>query len=427
MAHRTAKEGYELLVNRLNKFPQGVVPSETLYEILKVMFSEEESRKMSLLPIGYFNAALAAKKWKISKDEAEKILNDLASRAVLIDIEYEGECRYVLPPPVIGFFEFSMMRVGGKLDQKVLSELFNQYIGVEDEFVKKLLTIDTPMGRAFVREEAIPDNSIYVLDYEKATSVIKKADHIAVSTCFCRHVKSHLGEACDAPLETCITLGNGGKSLVKHGYAKKIELEEALEILEDCKNHNLVQFGENVQNKVGFLCNCCSCCCEVLSNARKFGVTKAINTSNFISTIIDDNCTGCGKCVNVCPVEALSLVSKNLPISNKKIAKVDVNTCIGCGVCERVCEFDALVMKQREKRVFTPVDLNHKLVLQGIETGTLPNLIFKDQAKFSHRLLASILGVILKLPPAKQLLASKQLKSRYLKKQINRLEKDSKK
>jgi ferredoxin len=389
------------------------------------MFTEEESHKLSLLPIGYFNAVTAAKKWKVPVSEAKEILNGLASRAVLIDIDYNGESKYVLPPPVIGFFEFSMMRVGGHLDQKVLAELFHQYIGEEDEFVKKLLSIDTPMGRAFVREDAISDNNIQVLDYERATHALKVAPMIAVSTCFCRHVKTHLDDACDAPLETCLTLGNGGKSLVKHGYAREIDLKEALEILEECKTHNLVQFGENVQNKVGFLCNCCSCCCEVLSNARKFGVTKAISSSNFIATIVDDNCTGCSKCVNVCPVEALSLVSANIPNSNKKIARVDMDKCIGCGVCERVCNFDALVMNQREKRVFTPVDINHKLVLQGIETGTLQNLIFRDQTKFSHRLLASIIGVILKLPPAKQLLATRQLKSRYLKKQLKRINKNS--
>lgn len=50
----------------------------------------------------------------------------------------------------------------------------------------------------------------------------------------------------------------------------------------------------------------------------------------------------------------------------------------------------------------------------AIETGKLQNLIFDNQALFSHRAMAAILGVILKLPPAKQLLASRQMKSRYL-------------
>ena len=39
----------------------------------------------------------------------------------------------------------------------------------------------------------------------------------------------------------------------------------------------------------------------------------------------------------------------------------------------------------------------------------------------SHRALAAVLGVILKLPPLKQALASRQLKSRYLEALIVRL------
>jgi hypothetical protein len=50
----------------------------------------------------------------------------------------------------------------------------------------------------------------------------------------------------------------------------------------------------------------------------------------------------------------------------------------------------------------------------AIERGKLQNLLFDNQALLSHRVMAAVLGVILKLPPAKQLLASRQFKSRYL-------------
>jgi hypothetical protein len=50
----------------------------------------------------------------------------------------------------------------------------------------------------------------------------------------------------------------------------------------------------------------------------------------------------------------------------------------------------------------------------AIERGKLQNLIFDNQALFSHRAMAAILGVILKLPPVKQAMASRQVKSRYL-------------
>jgi|LGOV01.1.fsa_nt_gb Na+-translocating ferredoxin:NAD+ oxidoreductase RNF subunit RnfB len=426
MGHNTAKKGYDKLVKRLNKFPQGVPPSEALFKILNVMFSEEEARLVSLLPLKPFTAKTASKAWKKSEEESTEILTELASRALLIDIDIDGNPTYSLPPPMAGFFEFSMMRVGGKLDQKVLAELFYQYINVEDDFVKELFTMPTPLGRAFVQEETIEDKGIYVLDYEKATNVIKTASHIGVGTCYCRHKKEHIGEACDAPMEICMTFNNTAASLIKYGYAKKITEEECLDLLEVAKKHNLVQFGENVQNNVAFICNCCSCCCEALVGAREVGVSQAINSSNFIAHIIDELCTGCGRCVDVCPVEALSLVSKHSTSKRKKIAKLTEENCIGCGVCVRVCKPDAIEMNEREMKVFTPIDLTHRVVLEAIERGKLQNLIFDNQAHFNHRILASILGVILKLPPMKQVMASKQVKSKYITKLIERSRKKQK-
>jgi hypothetical protein len=64
--------------------------------------------------------------------------------------------------------------------------------------------------------------------------------------------------------------------------------------------------------------------------------------------------------------------------------------------------------------VIIPVNGVHRIVLIVIERGKLQNLIFDNQVLSSHRALAAALGVILKLPPIKQVLAIQQVKSRYL-------------
>jgi hypothetical protein len=71
-------------------------------------------------------------------------------------------------------------------------------------------------------------------------------------------------------------------------------------------------------------------------------------------------------------------------------------------------------LKQRGQRVITPLNTAHRTVVMGIERGKLQDLIFDNRALASHRAMAAILGVILKLPPLKQAMASQQMKSRYL-------------
>src|SRR5512134_3643841 len=139
MSHTTLKSGYTELVDRLNRFPQGAPPSDTLYKILQILFSEREAQLVALLPIKPFTAEKASQVWKMNLTETRKVLDGLASRAILVDVEHEGRTTYVLPPPMAGFFEFSLMRLRGDIDQKVLSELYYQYVTVEDEFMRALL------------------------------------------------------------------------------------------------------------------------------------------------------------------------------------------------------------------------------------------------------------------------------------------------
>jgi ferredoxin len=157
-----------------------------------------------------------------------------------------------------------------------------------------------------------------------------------------------------------------------------------MSLLDTAYEHGLVQFGENIQRRVNFICNCC------------------------------------GKCVDACPVEAMALVSAEDPkLPKRRKARMLGDSCLGCGVCVRACPTSALSLRSRPERVFTPVDSTHRAVLMAIERGKLQNLVFDNNALASHRAMAAILGVILKLPPVKQLMASEQMRSNYLLKLIS--------
>ena len=76
----------------------------------------------------------------------------------------------------------------------------------------------------------------------------------------------------------------------------------------------------------------------------------------FIRKTDPDQCVGCGECIDICPVDALSL--------EDGMAKVDEDWCIGCGVCATKCESDALHIIYREDQKQVPADFEtlHKRI-----------------------------------------------------------------
>lgn len=322
-----------------------------------------------------------------------------------------------MPPPMAGFIEFALMRTRGDIDQKYLSELYYQYMNVEEDFVKDLFfATETRLGRVYVQESVLTNDKMnHILDYERATHIVDEAKYIGLGTCYCRHKMYHAGHPCEinAPWDVCLTFDNVARSLAENGdYARLISKEEAKEVLERSYESNLVQIGENVREHPAFICNCCGCCCEALQAARKFSPMQPVATTNYIPKISLEKCIICGKCAKVCPILAIAMEengtdSRKRPVINEEI-------CLGCGVCARNCPAKAIELERRPIQVITPVNSTHRFVLQAIEKGTLQNLIFDNQAFANHRAMAAVFGTILRLPPMKQALASKQFKSVYL-------------
>lgn len=228
MAHSTSQSAYRRLNERLNRAPQGAPPSQLLTKILMLLFDRREAELVSRLPIRPFSARRAAGVWQMNAKAAARILDQLAGKALLVDFMCNGDMLYVLPPPMAGFFEFSMMRIRSDIDQQLLSELFFEYLNVEETFVRELFTQgQTQLGRAFVNETVLSDeNALHVLDYERASEVIRRAAYRGISMCYCRHKMMHLDRACRAPMNICMTLNTTAESLIRHGHARTVGISE---------------------------------------------------------------------------------------------------------------------------------------------------------------------------------------------------------
>jgi hypothetical protein len=215
----------------------------------------------------------------------DAILESMANKGLVMDLPYAGTSYYLLMPGLIGFMEFTFMRHRGDLPLERLARLMSEYLheqGREGQ-AGELFGSRYPIARALVYDEHIPVSS-RIMPYEDARRIVRDSDYRAVTLCYCRHKKAHMGRACrkGAPVEgICMVLGEGARFLVRRGFAEARTVEQMLQTLEYARSLGLTHVTDNVREQPSFLCNCCRCCgvdCRSASgrSARKtnFGAPK---------------------------------------------------------------------------------------------------------------------------------------------------------
>ena len=406
---------YRLLQQRLDRNLTGAPDSPVLIQILRLLFSPDEAELARRLPGRPTPLAALSRKLGIPEDELGDRLTEMARRGVVLDFEHGGQRYFALPPVVIGFFEFTFMRARDDLPMGELARLFEQYMGSDDRFVRTVFQGQTQVGRSLVHEEALPaDDHTEVLDWERASRIIEGASAVGVSLCPCRHTASHLGRACDRPMENCLSLNFAADALVHTGHARRLSTDEALHILAESKDAGLAQTGDNVQRQVAYICNCCGCCCGMMQAVRRFDIRNAIVSSNWIMDVDPSKCKGCGACVEACPVSAIALVEDGEGGGKRRRAVRDETLCLGCGVCYSACKFGAIAMKPRAQRAYTPETMFDRMVAMAIERGKLGDLLFDDPERLSHRALGRVLRILEKSPPFKAAMAIRPLRSAFM-------------
>jgi len=126
------------------------------------------------------------------------LLEGMADKGLIMDLQYGSRTYYLLMPGLIGFFEFTFMKQRQDLPVQELAQLMHEYLfeDPDNRMGREFLGGATPLTRALPYEEHIPVESV-VTTWESAREIIRRAGYGAVGMCYCRHKKEHLGRSCD--------------------------------------------------------------------------------------------------------------------------------------------------------------------------------------------------------------------------------------
>jgi len=340
---------YVKLTERLNQFESKVPPVASFYELLEELYTPEEANLAIKFPEGSFTSGELADALK--KDEAElaEFLEIMANNGQVFVVKTEaGDNKYELAPWMPGVIEFTIIRRMDTPKIKTILKLVEAMAKEARALAEPLMgdidalkaMLPDPHVRTLPIDEALPDKR-EVYPYENLLEIIEKEESFAAMRCCCRHMAEYRDDPCHVdgiPEYSCLGFGVVADFIVDREFGKRITKEECKEILETCSKAGLVHNTNNFIEGMQFVCNCCSCCCGFIRQVKEVGNLNIINASNFVSVVAEESCTGCGDCVERCPVEAISL--------KDDVAFVDQDVCIGCGNCVTVCPSGSLSMNR---------------------------------------------------------------------------------
>jgi Pyruvate/2-oxoacid:ferredoxin oxidoreductase delta subunit len=322
------KNIYRQLQERLDLYSMGFPPTQSGIEIkiLTYLFTEPDARLFLALSPALEAPDVIADRLHAPREKTAAHLEQMAKKGLLFRLKKGDTKKYGAIPFVHGLFEFQVKDLTPEL-AKMVGDYF------DEAFDRSMQQNAAHFLRVIPVNKSI-DLTHHVASYEDAVQILQSKDQIVVAECICRKRTKVMDQGCGKTLEACFMFGSMGQYYLDKQMGRKIPLEEAIEILKDCREAGLVTQPATAQNPTG-MCNCCGDCCGVLGAINKHPSPASIVFSNHVVNIANQECIGCELCLERCQMDALAL-------NEARTIEVVKNRCIGCGLCVTTCPVDAL-------------------------------------------------------------------------------------
>ncbi len=341
---------YRKLARHLASLGMGYPEKEELLEILRGNFTPLEAEvalaiPTRVIPFDPVPVNEIVPPQNISIKEFESILSNLAQRGLLFSKKLkDGNRGYALQQFGYGFPQTFFWGGVDTPSAKTMAELVMKYTAKE-QFREVYGTTTTKAFRYIPAMASVEPEQHAVFPFEMMEEVIKKVKVIALVHCPCRTMARFSGKnRCDYPLENCIKYDELAEYVIEKGIGREITKQESLEIIRKSEEAGLVHLVDNAREGIKHTCNCCGCCCWSVGSIRRKKIPRDVLMATYFLRETDrEKCTGCGQCVDICPVQVIKMEG-DFPV-------VDREWCIGCGVCAVPCPSGAVKLMRKSDAI----------------------------------------------------------------------------
>lgn len=316
----------------------GAGASELIPAIFESMVNEDEAKLlMAASPPGTIEELV--EKSGIDSAVVEKMIDPLFRKGLIFKSKKPEGAKYYRVRNILQMHDST-----GVMDDPPpeMLKLWREYMSTEwSEFYK---SVGAVLPKAAVRVVPVNlnmDSKSQILAYDDVQGIIENASNIAVTKCSCRAID----ESCDKPLEVCIQTNRAADYAIERGTGRKLDKQEALDMLKMCEEEGLVHISENKQSVGHVICNCCDDCCMFWPKDR-IGLGTFVAPSRFTAEVDAEACSGCETCMDRCYFDAINMDDNR--------AVINAENCMGCGLCPITCPDEAIIMKETRPQDFVP-------------------------------------------------------------------------